>query len=138
MNLRQLALVQLVLQLWQKLFGSQSVEPVPVEEESVEAAPRMLTARDIQSRLAAKNIPLRSTLRVLWIRPSSGEGEWEIFHPFSKAPLSVYEDQLHTAEVAVALLRMEGGGMVALLDVEGDVLNEVDVPPLGAEDTPAA
>ena len=95
-----------------------------------EPVPRMSTAQGIQSRLAAKGIPLRSTLRVLWVRPSSGESEWEIVHPFSRAPLSVYEDVLHAAEVVAGLLRMEGGGSAVLLDADGDVLNEVAVPPL--------
>ena len=82
-----------------------------------------------------KNIPLRSTLRVVWVRPSSEEGEWEIFHPFSKAPLSVYEDMLHAAEVAVELVGLEGGGSVGLLDADGESLNEVAVPPADDEGT---
>ena len=130
MKRRQVSLSQWATRLARRVFPSPVAEPAPAEP-----APRMLTAQSIQSRLAAKNIPLRSTLRVVWVRPSSEEGEWEIFHPFSKAPLSVYEDMLHAAEVAVELVGLEGGGSVGLLDADGESLNEVAVPPADDEGT---
>lgn len=83
MNLRELSPVQWVGRLVRRGFASS-----PAETEPPEAVPCALTAQDIQSRLAARGILLRSTLRVLWMRPSGEGDERELVHPFAKAPLS--------------------------------------------------
>lgn len=138
MNLRQLSLAQWVTQLWRSLFGSQAAEPAPAETKPAEIVPRSSTAQSIQSRLAAQGIPLQSTLRVLWMRPSRVAGEWELVHPFSKAPLSVYEDEVLAMQVAIELLGREGGGSIVLLDANGKAVFEEGVSPLEVEDTPVA
>lgn len=136
MKLRHLSPAQWVSRLLRR--GSSTAEVKPAEAVPPEDVPRELTAQGVQSRLAAQGIELLSTLRVLWVRPSQVEGEWEIFHPFSKGPLSIYEDQILAAEVAIEVLGREGGGSIALLDADGDPLNEAWVPPLEAEDAPLA
>lgn len=136
MKLRQLSPAQWISRLVGR--GSSTGDAKPVEAAPPEDVPRELTAQGIQSRLAAQGIALLSTLRVLWTRPSQVEGEWEIFHPFSKAPLSVYGDQILAVEVAIEVLGREGGGSIVLLDADGDALNEAWIPPLEAEDAPLA
>jgi hypothetical protein len=78
---------------------------------------------------------MRSTLRVLWMRPSRDGGEWKLIYPFSEGPLSVYDCETLAMQVAEELLGREEGGSLALLGADGHVLHEEWVPPLAAEDT---